>query len=201
MTQTLPPFPKKYAALMAEVGNTLNSWSTVETGMGLLFNSLTGPANINKSYAIFDAVVSFEVRVAVLDAAIELEPLFTEEEREVWACLSARLRKLYKKRHEVAHFTIKEKLDPQNASAISPFFSWNKELRSTAKFLTAAQIRERADKFDQAALAVTWFNGILQPRVIPPKAPTQPLPIPALIVRIRELLSQKKAGTSPQHQS
>jgi hypothetical protein len=186
--------------VMAQVGLCLSSWSQVETGMGLLFGTVGGIGDYRRAFTIFDAIVSFETRVAVLDTAMALETThLTDEDREIWSAVSARLRKLYKKRHEVAHFST----DFRTIAAqpgIRPFFSWNKDDQGRAKFLSLKEMQERAAKFGEAAAAVTWFNGSLQQQKLPPEFRPAQIPEPPLIVRIRELRAQKKQAPPLQPQ-
>jgi len=166
--------------------------------MGLVFYSISGIPTLAKAGAIFDAVVAFDARLAILDAAVANdEDLVTSEEKELWACLSAKLRKLYKQRHQVAHFSLIG--DIGTAREISPYFTWNKAARNTAKSLSITQIFELSTKFNEASAAVTWFNAVLQHRKTPPERRRPLLAEPPLIPRLRELAAQKKATRQPQH--
>jgi hypothetical protein len=184
---------------MATLGGALAAWSNVENNMGLLFNAASGIPDMQKSGAIFDAVVAFEARLAVLNATIENDNSLSEEDKELWACLSDRLRKLYKKRHEVAHFSVIG--DVPNATSIAPFFTWNKHNRNAIKSLTITQIFERSGKFSEAANAMSWFVNLVQRAKFPPPIRPQPLAEPDLIVRIRGLIAQKREAQTPQPQS
>jgi hypothetical protein len=180
---------------MATLGAALASWSNVENNMGLLFNAASDLPDLEKAGAIFDAIVAFEARIAVLDATMANDRSFTEDEKELWACLSARLRKLYKKRHEVAHFSVPGP-DVAHATAIAPFFTWNKHLRDTVKSLSIDQIAERSGKFMEAANAMSWFVNLAQRRKFLSPHHPPPLAEPPLIVRIRELVARKKEAPS-----
>jgi len=183
-----------YTYLMAAVGTALHAWSQVETGMAQLFWSVSGISGLGKSDAIFDAVISFETRLAILDAAIEHEEEMSEEEKRIWSRLSARLRKLYKKRHEVAHFSLASPEDIVNGARIAPFFTWGKHRRQTTKYLTERQIIQRAAIFAASTSAVNWFTNLMQRRKLPQGSQIQPVPEPDMIVRIRELLAQTPEG-------
>jgi hypothetical protein len=177
---------------MSNIGSALNAWSLVETGMGLVFYSVSGISSLAKAGAIYDSIVAFDGRLAMIDAAIQHdEGLITADEKEWWPCLSAKLRKLYKKRHEVAHFSV---VPDAEWAAISPYFTWNKAANNSAKWLTIAQIKERYDKFEEAGAAITWFNGILQQRMLPPERRTQQRAEPPLIAHMRDLAARKKAA-------
>jgi hypothetical protein len=182
---------------MAAVGSCLNAWAWVENGMGLLFYNVSGIDHMARAGAIFDSVVAFEGRIAMLDAAIDHEPLLSDEEKLIWACLSRRLRKLYKRRHAVAHFSIVD----ESYQAISPFFTWNKQAKKTAKTLTIGQISERSRQFSEASAAVSWFGGHMQSRKLQIPVHPQLIEAPPLILRILELLSRSQRGDEPPDQS
>jgi hypothetical protein len=180
---------------MSNIGSALNAWSLVETGMGLVFYSVSGISSPPKAGAIYDAIVAFEGRLAMIDAAIQSDDhLITSDEKEWWPCFSAKLRKLYKKRHQVAHFSV---IPDQSWSAISPYFTWNKAAQNAAKWLTVPQIKELSDRFEEAGSAITWFNGVLQQRMLPPERRTPQPAEPPLIARMRDSAVQKKAAQKP----
>lgn len=184
--------PTAYQRLMSALGGTLHAWSQVENGMGILFSAVSGIPNVLKSGAIFDAVVSFDGRLAVLDAAIEHDDTMLAEDKALWPHLSARLRKLYRKRHEVAHFSVIG--DIENATHIAPYFTWNKFNHNAVKSLSIQQIFERSLKFNAATSAVAWFTNLVQRAKFPEGHRPLPIEEPALILHIRELASQKKAA-------
>ena len=186
-----------YTYLMSSVGITLHAWSQVESGMAQLFWQVSG-SDLEKAEAVFDTIVSFETRIAVLDAVIACDGLMPEEEKEVWTSLSARLRKLYKKRHEIAHFGVASPADIVTGARIAPFFTWGKERHKTNKYLTHDQIMVRANSFTAASRAVNWFSGFMMRKKLPLLSDSPPLQEPELIVRIRELLILKKEGQTPQ---
>jgi len=158
--------------------------------MGFLFLLASTIRDAFLAGAIFDSVVAFEGRLAILDATFNNSQVVTNEERDIWIALSARLRKLYKKRHEVAHFTVMDP-DLMSATAINPFLTFNQVVRETTRELTIHQIVERTAKFSEAEDAVVWFTQRIRPRVRPEESPPQQGEEPPLIARIRELAAQK----------
>ena len=183
--------PSKFQILMAQVGATLHAWNQVESAMGLVFLATSGISNFLKAGSIFDSVISFEARIAVLDAAVTHDEKLSADEKEVWLCLSAKLRKLYKKRHEVAHFSLLSE-DMRDGERILPYFTWNKHARNSTKHLTLAQLAERSAKFTAASEAVTWQSTLRRQKDLPPRANEPPTPTPQMILHIRELLARKK---------
>lgn len=182
--------PPSYPALMATIGGCLAAWSGVENGMGLAFNAISGMPNFIKAGAIFDAMVAFDVRLAVLDAAVKYDNKLSDDEKELWACFSRRLRKLYKRRHSVAHFSVVG--DIENATSISPFFTWNKHLRNEVKSLTKKQIFDKSVAFSEASFAMSWFVNVFQRRAFPPEQRPDQLKEPALIAHLRDLIADKE---------
>lgn len=165
--------------------------------MSQLFWHVSGGTTLQKAEAIFDTVVSFETRIAILDAVVACDENLTDEEKVIWANLSTRLRKLYKKRHEVAHFGVSSPEDLVKGTRIAPFFTWGKERSKTNKYLTHDQIMVRANAFTAASRAVSWFTSTAMRRRLPLLPDAKPLQEPDLIVRIRELLAQRREGQTP----
>lgn len=147
----------EFHALMAQVGHTLHSWAGVETGLALLFSEASQIQPYDKCLALFDAIVAFDSRLAVVEAAILHESTkLGEVERAMWGILAARLRKFYKKRHEVAHFYVSPQ-DMEASQRISPYFTWRKHNAKTLKHLSKTQMQERATKFVELDKAIMWF--------------------------------------------
>lgn len=62
--------------------------------------------------------------------------------------LSKRVKKLYKKRHEVAHFLTVGRGEPGKSPVlIRPFFTWSKFLSNERAELNSKQLSEKAQKF------------------------------------------------------
>jgi hypothetical protein len=188
----------KYTYLMSAVGLTLHAWSQVESAMSQLFWHVSGTDDMHKAEAIFDTIVSFETRIAVLDAVTACEDQLSDEEKLIWASLSSRLRKFYRKRHEVAHFGISSPEDMIYGTRITPFFTWGKARAKTNKYLNHDQIMARANAFASASRAVGWFTSIMLQRRLPSEDGEPPPQEPELILHIRELLAQRREGQPPQ---
>lgn len=178
----------QYKDLMAAVGTALHGWSLIESAMGLLFSAASGIPGNKRAGAIFDTILSFEVRLAVLNTAIEWSDHLSNDERELWACLSRRVRSLYKKRHAIAHFGVSSAEDMRNGKRISPFFSWHKHNMKSEKYLTVMEIYARSNKFGEASNAVGWFVNLVQHRTLLGQSRPRLDEEPELIVRIRESL-------------
>lgn len=142
------------STILAAVGQALNNWSIVELQMTTLFDILADMRNNSKARALFESVISFEVRLAMLNKMMAFEDLETEDAR-IWKKLSSKLTKTYKKRHEVAHFTI---LASGETVHISPFLTWEAFHADTHRLLSKDEILARGDKFIELAAAINWFR-------------------------------------------
>jgi hypothetical protein len=137
---------------VAHVGLALSVWSQVEMTMTYLFSLISGMEG-RKAIAMFDGIISFEVRLSILDTMMGFEKV-DEVEAEMWQRMSSRLTKAYKKRHELAHFRL---IGSDEGLAISPFLTHHKLLANTQKTLSRAQIKERNHRFFAIDQALTWF--------------------------------------------
>src|SRR5687767_6446361 len=119
--------------LLAAVAKALSVWTWVEFQLGLLFHVLAELKDSNRARAIFDGIISFEVRLSILDRLMALEKV-DETEAEMWNRLSAKLSKFYKKRHELAHFGLGFR---NELPCITPFMTFEKMLKDTQIFLSS----------------------------------------------------------------
>jgi hypothetical protein len=185
--------PHRDVELMAAIGGALGSWSQVETGLEVFFCHASGILSLEKATAVFGAIVAFEARLAVCDSIMAVEDV-SDLEREMWARLSARIRKFYRKRHEVAHFSFVFEGTPR----ISPFFTWGKEHSKQVKYLSAAQISERALKFTSLSQAVGWFtNRAIERRGLKLGPRSQVVEAARLIPHIRALAARTLEARAP----
>lgn len=170
---------------MTAVGSSLHTWSLVELQMAIFFAELMGFDNDRRSHAIFGAIVSFEVRLAICDRLVALQPL-SELDQELWSRVSSKLRVLYKKRHAIAHFTV----STDNVE-IRPFLTTEK-LRTGEGIstLNIAQILERSKKFIELRESLRWFGTyIILTRTGHQERRLAALEEPPPIARFRELAS------------
>ena len=179
--------------------DALAAWSNVEVQLAMLFAVLSGIQDVRdnrlnpKAHTIFDAVINFDARLSIIDALMAEEAL-TPLEAETWARGSNKFRKLYKKRHALAHFAISS--NPTNPlapeiewdHAIMPFFTLGSIMRGTAKTLSASQILDRTPKFAEAANAISYFTEVASRRRGKPA--DSPTPEPPLVARLRASASQ-----------
>lgn len=169
--------------LLYEVGRGLHCWSLVEMALADLFQAMVGYPNANP-HALFNAVINFDTRLTLCDKAMEFADL-DPVEREMWIKLSAKLTKFYKRRHEIAHFSVGKE------GVILPFVTtanWQDKNRTK---LNAGQIRERAFKFLELEMALKWFADLM-PRTRMPlqRQHLQPHEEPPPVVRLRALAVQ-----------
>lgn len=184
----MSPSDPRRTYLLASVGSALSQWSLVETGLALLFATISDIPGRAKAGAIYDAIVAFKARLTVCDRLMALEEI-DPIDLKIWNKFSQKARELYRKRHEIAHFT--QMFEVGKEPVIAPFFSWDKERTQTNKYLTTDQISQRAKKFSEFEEAVRWFYAqALTRRGIAVKVRGQSLEEPPLIAQLRVLASQ-----------
>lgn len=153
-----------------------------------LFATISDIPSIHRAHAVFDTIVSFETRADILDtlmAGENISPL----EHETWTRYSIKIRKSYKKRHELAHFNVAEtQRHGKPVYRLAPFSTFGNTLRNDAKYLTYEEVAGRDSSFRELAIGGIWFwieaNGR---RGLPPNIP---MPEPQLIVRLKASAAQ-----------
>ncbi|KCZ57882.1 hypothetical protein HY36_11945 [Hyphomonas atlantica] len=156
--------------LLLEVGRCLDVWSVVELNLAAIFSYLYVPTcePPHARVAIrapFDAVVSFDARLTMLDTAVVNSPIANSLVRERWPALSNRLSKKYKKRHEVAHFSITRTKNPDAPATLQPFSTFTAHYHEQARTpLTLANLIQRRDSFcrlaDETAAYVDYLRSL-----------------------------------------
>lgn len=174
--------------LLLAVGQALKQWSAVETSIATLFAILCEFKDEMKAHRIIDAIISFETRLDVADALMSQEDL-TPLELETWKRLVAKLKKQYKKRHEVAHFSIVNTItNSVGTLRLSPFLTYGHFARDELRYLTENEIHARRKGFADLFLALVWFQDGAYRRRGP--RPGNPMQEPPLIAHLRELAVQ-----------
>ena len=194
-------FPPEHddSELFRAIGAALHNWSLVEMQLSGLFSTLSDIGDQKKSHALFDAIISFETRLAMCDRLMAFESA-DEVEAETWSRMSARLSKFYKKRHELAHFTM---VAWAKEPAISPFLTFEGMFSDQPRLLNLAQVRERSAKFIELHMAIGWFNATAFMRrgkhePFPPPDPAEPPLVPRLrALAIQILEERKQSAKSP----
>ena len=180
--------------VLAAVGSGLHAWSLVEMALADLFASLSE----SHPHEVFGTIISFETRLAICDRLMSLTPL-EPLEQAMWLKLSSRLSKSYKKRHELAHFTLGK--DAKGNRVIYPFLTTETWRLRNARILSESQIKERRQSFQYLEHAITWFSKQAVRSRMPLQASQMPpLEEPLLVVRLRELASQNPAEQQSPHQ-
>ena len=150
----------------------------------------------HKAHVIFDTIVSFETRLQIVDSLMAEEGL-SELDLETWAKCSSRLMKFYKKRHQLAHFSIVAEIhDKGQTLRFSPFLTFGKMMRREFKYLSVDEINERKDKFRDLQRAVSCLSfAAQQRRGLHQEFPTPEVPLTA---HLRELARQSLAKRQQQ---
>ena len=174
--------------ILLAVGQALKQWSAVETGIAALFAILCGFKDEMKAHRIIDAIISFDTRLDVTDALMGQEDI-APLEMETWKKLVLKLRKQYKKRHEVAHFSIVNTITHGvDNLRLSPFLTYGHFARDDLRYITEEEIHARRKGFGDLFLALVWFQDAAYRRRGPrPGTPMQETP---LIVHLKELAAQ-----------
>jgi hypothetical protein len=174
--------------LLKAVGAGLSSWSLVEIQLANLFGMISDMRDSNKAAALFSTIVSFEARLAVIDRLMTFETV-DEVEAEMWIRMSAKLSKGYKKRHEMAHFSVDR--DKRDQPVISPFLTLDRLFSDNKAQLSLSQLLERCQKFIDLHMAVHWFTTrAFFRRGLPEERQQQPTQEPPLVPQLRELAIQ-----------
>jgi hypothetical protein len=178
----------KHDEILRAIGQALSNWSAVELQLSALFNMISDIRDTDKAAALFSAIIAFDARLAVVDRLMSMEKADAIE-MEMWARMSARLSKFYKKRHELAHFSVDH--DAAENPVISPFLSLDKIFNQTRRHLTVVEISERSAKFIELHMTIHWFmNRAYARRASSKEGRERPLKETPLVPRLRELASQ-----------
>lgn len=193
--------PPKNDAILRSIGAALHNWSLVELELATLFANLMGFDGMRKAHAIFGVIISFETRIAICDRLVALDAR-DEADVELWAKLSARLSKFYKKRHELAHFSLAKS---DTDSMIVPFMTTDHNPDKLQRRLKRADIQERSRKFAELRDAVSWFARyfVLRRTGQQGEARIAALEEPPLVPQLRELAAlslAKRKGQPPDPQ-
>ena len=142
---------KPWLAVYQEVGETLHAWSIVETELTHLFMAMHAqPWNdfVHPLRAAFEAVISLEARLGMIGATAGADKQLNDRYPAHFQPLKVKLLKSYRKRHEVAHFTLVGRADAtRQVHLIRPFFNWAKFQANEGVELDLKQIRERKEAF------------------------------------------------------
>ena len=144
--------------LLVSVGDCLHSWAFVELELSNLYMILHGIKRNEFSHptrAAFEAVISLEVRLHMMCAYVAADISIKEDYFPHIKALSTQVFKLYKKRHEVAHFMVVSRNRKAGPTVmIRPFFTVNAWNAQSGSELDVAQITERTQRFGQLVQCV-----------------------------------------------
>lgn len=169
--------------LLTTISLALANWSSVELELTVLFKAISELHNHKKANALFDGIISFEIRVGICDRLMAFEKI-DPIEGEMWARMSAKLTKYYKKRHELAHFSI---IEQNGVHKLTPFVTVEKLIDGFQTTLDTQQVIDRADKFKDLQKAVAWFSNRALVRHGFRESPQQEEPERPLVAQLREL--------------
>lgn len=187
--------------LAAGAGRALAEWSLVELMLTFLFASIIsrstkpfaeGVTNWESdepqrrlAQAMLNAVVGFEVRIDLVTATVAESDLRKDLKR-LWPEIAKRLKKLYKNRHEAAHFIFDRISYPDGKIEVllAPFPKT--VLTLDDKRLTRKQLDHKAERYREIGIALRWFMDAVEIQRRRAKGPRAPEP--ELIQRARQSL-------------
>jgi|GEM_PF-6512452 len=145
--------------LLASIGSCLNAWSKVEDEVTQLFMLIHGqPWNDFRHplRAAFEAVVSLETRLSMIKASVGADAVLSECYAPHFNTLYNKVMRSFRKRHEVAHFSLVQRDGSKGSRVIlaRPFFNWAKFEDNLGVELDAKQIAERQNGFLSLCLKV-----------------------------------------------
>ncbi len=154
--------------LFRMAGRCLGQWSAVEYAMADLFVSLHGqlPARDNHLRAVFETIQSLDVRLAILRKSAELVMINDKGFIDSYMKIHERIRKLAKRRNQVAHFSIIKTENPNKPEIIKlhPFYSPSGSYNNTNKpALNAKQLclmRESFVRINDRTIFLSWYVRI-----------------------------------------
>lgn len=145
-----------HTQLLVGVGNCLDAWNSVELEIANLYMILHRIKRNEYSHPIrsaYESVISLEVRLALINGYVEADIELRDDYLPHLKSLTSRITKLYKKRHEAAHFKIIAHVEKEVVSyTIRPYFTWSTFISNECPELNAQQLNERAEKFHE----LTW---------------------------------------------
>ncbi len=181
--------------LSVAIVDALKAWGTVEIELTQLFSILAdfpikSEHDFNhKAHLIFDTIHSFETRLDIVDVLMA-NSITAEVDQEIWNRCSLRLRKLYKRRHGLAHFIFDGKINNDGSIDyhVSPFFTIGAAMREELTPLSVPQITERKAHFEEVVQAISYFEWHALDRR--GRTPGTPWPEPPIVARFRASASQ-----------
>jgi hypothetical protein len=139
-------------------------------------------------------IVGWDTRLDLCDVLLKYRLAQNHLELAIWDKLSAKLRKKYKARHKVAHFTFISSGEREPFKhMIAPFWSFGHLMKQADTYLGIAEIEEMQKSFIQLKDSLSWFTTYLR---LQKEQPAAPLPPDAgLIAHFRDLVAQTPAGS------
>ena len=148
------PLNQRHELLIA-VGDCLEAWTAVEIELTKLFMVLNGVRRDAFSHPIraaYEVVISLEVRIAMIVAYSRADESLRDDYLPHALALGSKVRKYYKKRHEVAHFYPVGRGCAKTVDMfIRPYFTEARFLLNKGPELSAGQLKVRAIKFKELA--------------------------------------------------
>jgi hypothetical protein len=135
-----------------QFGLAISAWQFVESALGHLFVEIvSGKNNQSTAYAIYNAVVSFEVRIAMINAAFTSNKS-NEKHLKAWEFVQKRILNKAKLRNRLAHLMIVNDVDAKaNKVSLVPNIikkeAFEKAMKGNGIRYNVKQVEEMRDSF------------------------------------------------------
>jgi hypothetical protein len=145
--------------LLASIGSCLNAWSKVEDEITQLFMLIHGYPSSDYRHPLrraFEAVVALEARLSMIKASVSADQLLSRCYSHHFNALYNKVTRSYRKRHEVAHFSLVHREGENGEWKIlaRPFFNWAAFQDNLGAELEPQQIEERQNSFLRLCLRI-----------------------------------------------
>jgi hypothetical protein len=150
---------EEFLQLTSAVGVCISAWSSVEDRLSALFMMLHGRSAFHLTdplRAAYEAVVSLEVRLAMIVATASADPVTRSIYAGHCGALGKKVMRSYKKRHEIAHFAlVSRRRESGEAILIRPFYRAADYVANSGPELDARAVQERTARFEALRVRIT----------------------------------------------
>lgn len=177
--------------LFYSIGRCLMTWANVELHLLLIFRDCLG-MDSHMADTVWTSVINFDAKMTVLDNTMKSLYVPKRGNLDDWQILSEYVRKLAKRRNEIAHATLIKNIDGKTKTVtahLEPFF-----VSKPGKVkITAEDVYERERMFDEACNGLFWLRGQrTKGRTQPGPPERSAIPMPDLLRRLREEERQRR---------
>jgi hypothetical protein len=158
---------RKYL-LEAALGQALDNWGAIEGRMSTIFCAATNPSDPDVASAVYSSILSFEVQLAVTNAAVQQRFAKKQSVLDAWSPLRNQCDRQRRIRNELAHGKIvyvSGPKDPAGSVRYLAFFHYfTHKDRESFKHYSADDVDRIAAKFAQLSKGLTEFGTTIGAR-------------------------------------